>query len=38
MKEFLTYFLKKRSELTKKIEKISLIEKRGGVENYYNTE
>lgn len=33
IKEFLTYFLKKRSEITKKIEKISLVEKSG--DPYY---
>lgn len=29
MREFLIYFLKKRNEIAKKIEKISLIEKSG---------
>lgn len=36
IKEFLTYFLKKRSEITKKIERLSLLEKSGNP--YYGTE
>jgi len=35
MREFLHYFIKKRNELIKKIEKLSLIEKAGaGLDKY----